>query len=150
MWWVTTQKTGASALGLQRVLGLNRYETAWTWLHKMRRAMVRPGRDLLAGTVEVDESYLGGLEEGLRGRKLGNKALIAVAAQQDGRGIGRIRMKRIRDASGESLLPFVKECIEPGSVVHTDGWLGYSGLEKAGYVHEITVVRGRVRTAERN
>ena len=65
MWWVTTQKTGASALGLQRVLGLNRYETAWTWLHKMRRAMVRPGRDLLAGTVEVDESYWGGLEEGL-------------------------------------------------------------------------------------
>jgi transposase-like protein len=113
----------------------------------MRRAMVRPGRDLLAGTVEVDESYLGGLEEGLRGRKLEHKALIAVAAQEDGRGIGRIRMKRIRDASGESLLPFVKECIEPGSVVRTDGWLGYSGLEKEGYVHEITVVRGQEKSA---
>ena len=140
MWWVTTQKTGASALGLQRVLGLNRYETAWTWLHKMRRAMVRPGRDLLAGTVEVDESYWGGLEEGLRGRNLKNKALIAVAVQEDGRGIGRIRMKRIEDASGESLLPFVEECIEPGSVVHTDGWPGYSGLKKEGYVHQVTVV----------
>ena len=80
MWWVTTQKTGASALGLQRVLGLNRYETAWTWLHKMRRAMVRPGRDLLAGTVEVDESYWGGLNEGRRGRNLKNKALIARVA----------------------------------------------------------------------
>ncbi|MCZ6653389.1 MAG: IS1595 family transposase, partial [Planctomycetota bacterium] len=80
-------------------------------------------------------------------RKLENKALIAVAAQEDGRGIGRIRMKRIRDASGESLLPFVKECIEPGSVVHTDGWLGYSGLEKEGYVHEITVVRGQEKSA---
>ena len=147
MWWVTTQKNGASALGLQRVLGLNRYETAWTWLHKMRRAMVRPGRDLLAGRVEVDESYLGGLEEGLRGRNLKNKALIAVAAQEDGRGIGRIRMKRIGDASGESLLPFVKECIEPGSVVHTDGWPGYSGLEKKGYVHEVTVVRGQEKSA---
>jgi transposase-like protein len=147
MWRVTTQKTGASALGLQAVLGLNRYETAWTWLHKMRRAMVRPGRDLLAGRVEVDASCLGGLEEGLRGRKLGNKALIAVAAQEDGRGVGRMRMKRIRDASGESLLPFVKECIEPGSVVHTDGWPGYSGLEKAGYVHEITVARGQEKSA---
>ena len=132
MWWVTTQKTGASALGLQRVLGLNRYETAWTWLHKMRRAMVRPGRDLLAGTVEVDESYWGGLNEGRRGRNLKNKALIAVAAQEDGRGIGRIRMKRIEDASSESLLPFVEECIEPGSVVHTDGWPAYSGLAKEG------------------
>ena len=140
MWWVTTQKNGASALGLQRVLGLNRYETAWTWLHKMRRAMVLPGRDLLAGRVEVDESYLGGLEQGLRGRNLKNKALIAVAAQEDGRGIGRIRMNRIGDASGESLLPFVEKCIEPGSVVHTDGWPGYCGLKKEGYVHEVTVI----------
>ena len=145
--WVTTQKTGASALGLQGVLGLNRYETAWTWLHKMRRAMVRPGRDLLAGTVEVDESYWGGLEEGLRGRNLKNKALIAVAAQEDGRGIGRIRMKRIEDASGESLLPFVEECIEPGSVVHTDGWPGYSGLKKEGYVHQVTVVSRQEQSA---
>ncbi len=147
MWWVTTQKTGASALGLQGVLGLNRYETAWTWLHKMRRAMVRPGRDLLAGTVEVDESYWGGLEEGLRGRNLKNKALIAVAAQEDGRGIGRIRMKRIEDASGEGLLPFVEECIEPGSVVHTDGWPGYSGLKKEGYVHQVTVVSRQEQSA---
>ena len=140
-------KNRASALGLQRVLGLNRYETAWTWLHKMRRAMVRPGRDLLAGTVEVDESYWGGLEEGLRGRNLKNKALIAVAAQEDGRGIGRIRMKRIEDASGESLLPFVEECIEPGSVVHTDGWPGYSGLKKEGYVHQVTVVSRQEQSA---
>jgi hypothetical protein len=79
MWWVTTQKNGASALGLQRVLGLKQYQTAWTWLHKLRRAMVRPGRDLLAGRVEVDESYLGGPEEGLRGRQAGKKALIVSA-----------------------------------------------------------------------
>src|SRR5450631_504281 len=86
MWWVTTQKNGASALGLQRILGLKRYETAWTMLHKLRRAMVRPGRDLLTGRVEVDECYVGGLEEGLPGRLNLDKALIVVAAQEDGPG----------------------------------------------------------------
>ncbi len=110
IWWVTTQKNGASALGLQRVLGLKSYETAWTWLHKLRRAMVRPGRDLLTGRVEVDECYVGGLEEGLPGRLNLKKALIVVAAQEDGPGIGRIRMRQIRDASAESLIPFVQVC----------------------------------------
>src|SRR5947209_6760855 len=107
MWWVTTQKNGASALGLQRVLGLKSYETAWTWLHKLRRAMVRPGRDLLAGRIEVDECYVGGLEEGLLGRLNLQKALVIVAAQEDGPGIGRIRMRQIIDASAESLVPFL-------------------------------------------
>ena len=108
MWWVTTQKNGASALGLQRVLGLRQYQTAWTWLHKLRTAMVRPGRDLLNGRVEVDETYLGGLEEGLCGRLNLDKALIVVAAQEDGPGIGRIRMRQIVDASAASLVPFVQ------------------------------------------
>jgi len=99
MWWVTTQKNGASALGLQRVLGLKSCETAWAWLHKLRCAMVRPGRDLLTGRVEVDEGYVGGLEEGLPGRLNVDKALVVVAAQEDGPGIGRIRMRRIIDAS---------------------------------------------------
>jgi transposase-like protein len=96
--------------------------------------------------VEVDESYLGGPEEGLRGRHLGTKALIVVAAQEDGKGIGRIRMRRIKDASTESLLLFVEESIEPGSVVHTDGWLGYAPLETRGYVHEITFLHGRKKS----
>ncbi len=87
MWWLTSQKNGASALGLQRVLGLGSYKTAWTWLHKLRRAMVRPGRDRLSGRVEVDETYLGGLEEGVRGRQTDAKALIVVAAEEDGAGI---------------------------------------------------------------
>ena len=78
MWWVTTQKNGASALGLQRVLGLQTYETAWTMLHKLCRAMVRPGRDLLTGRVEVDECYVGGLEERLPGRLNLDKALVVV------------------------------------------------------------------------
>jgi transposase-like protein/ribosomal protein L37AE/L43A len=143
MWWVTSQKTGASALGLQRVLGLRSYRTAWTWLHKLRRAMVRPGRDRLSGRVEVDETYLGGLEEGVRGRQTVRKALIVVAAQEDGAGIGRIRMRRIPDASAESLMPFVEEAVVPGSQVHTDGWLGYLPLKAKGYVHQITLLRGQ-------
>ena len=146
MWWVTTQKNGASALGLQRVLGLKSYETAWTWLHKLRRAMVRPERDLLAGRVEVDECYVGGLEEGLPGRLNLEKALVVVAAQEDGPGIGRIRMRQIVDASAQSLVPFVQDSVEPGSVIHTDGWLGYQPLEKKGYEHEITFLRGKKKT----
>lgn len=141
MWWVTAQKNGVSALGLQRVLGLGSYQTAWSWLHKLRRAMVRPGRDRLAGTVEVDETYLGGVEKGMRGRQTAKKALIVVAAQEDGQGIGRIRMRRIADASSASLMPFVQDSIEPGSVVHTDAWLGYEPLEKSVYRHEITSLR---------
>lgn len=143
MYWVTTQKNGASALGLQRVLGLGSYKTAWTWLHKLRRAMVRPGRDRLTGRVEVDETYLGSLEEGVRGRQTERKALIAIAAEEYGPGIGRIRMRRISDASAESLVPFVKEAIEPKSTVHTDGWLGYLPVEAAGYIHEITFLKGK-------
>jgi len=146
MWWVTTQKNGASALGLQRVLGLKSYETAWTWLHKLRRAMVRPGRDLLTGRVEVDECYVGGLEEGLPGRLNLEKALIVVAAQENGPGIGRIRMRQIVDASAESLVRFVQDSVEPGNVIHTDGWLGYLPLERNGYQHDVTFLRGKKKT----
>jgi transposase-like protein len=146
MWWVTAQKNGVSALGLQRVLGLGSYQTAWAWLHKLRRAMVRPGRDRLAGAVEVDETYLGGLEEGKRGRQTEKKALIVVAAQEEGRNIGRVRMRRIADASAASLMPFVRDSVEPGSLVHTDGWLGYEPLEGNGYRHRITFLRGQAKS----
>ena len=146
MWWVTTQKNGASALGLQRVLGLKQYKTAWTMLHKLRRAMVRPGRDWLTGRIEVDESYVGGEEEGLPGRLNLNKALIVVAAQEDGPGIGRIRMRQIIDASAQSLMPFVRASVEPGSVVHTDGWAGYLPLEDNGYQHEVTILKRKKKT----
>ncbi len=140
MWFLTSQKNGVSALGLQRVLGLGSYETAWTWLHKLRRAMVRPGRDSLTGAVEVDETYVGGPEEGKRGRKAETKAIVAVAAEKSGRGIGRIRLRCIEDVSGDSLLPFVQGAVAPGAVVHTDGWSGYSGLAAAGYKHQVTVI----------
>ena len=147
IWWVTAQKNGASALGLQRILGLGSYFTAWTWLHKLRRAMVRPGRDRLHGRVEVDETYIGGLEEGVRGRQTETKALVAVACEEDGRAIGRIRLRRIRDASAGSLEAFVAEAIEPGSVVHTDGWEGYASLEMKGYTHPVTVLKRSQRSA---
>jgi transposase-like protein len=143
IWWVTSQKTGASALGLQRVLGLGSYQTAWTWLHKLRRAMVRPGRDRLSGRVEVDETYLGALETGKQGREHGKKALIVIAVQEDGRKIGRIRMRRVPDASAKSLVGFITDVIESGSTIHTDGWSGYAGLKKKGYCHEATA-QGRL------
>jgi len=136
VWWVTSQKNGVSAMGLQRVLGLKSYKTAWTLLHKLRRAMVRPGRDRLSGRVEVDEALVGGEEEGVHGRQTETKAMIAVAAEEDGPGIGRIRMRCIPDASANSLIPFVEDSVEPGDVVHTDGWLGYLPLKDKGYRHE--------------
>ena len=147
MWWVAIQKNGASALGLQRVLGLKSYETAWTWLHKLRRAMVRPGRELLTGRIEVDEAYVGGEEEGLPGRLNLKKALVVVAAQEDGPGIGRIRLKQIIDASAESLVPFVQQAVTVGSVIHTDGWRGYHPLTSKGFHHDVTVVSGKKKTA---
>ncbi len=147
MWWVTNQKHGISALGLQRLLGLGSYETAWAWLQKLRRAMVRPGRDRLSSEVEVDETYVGGVEPGKRGRERGSKALVAVAAEVDGKGIGRIRLRRIPDASSRSLLSCVKEAVEPGSTVITDGWEGYGGLRAHGYEHKVRVISGSGKTA---
>ena len=139
IWQVTSQKNGASALGVMRVLGLGSYKTAWAWLHKLRRAMVRPGRDRLSGTVEVDEVYLGGERPGSPGRGALGKALVMIAAEADGAKIGRIRLVRIANASEPVLTAAVVRSVEPGSQVLTDGWSGYVGLEAQGYAH------GRVR-----
>jgi transposase-like protein len=147
MWYVTSQKNGASALGLQRVLGLGSYLTAWTWLHKLRRAMVRPRRDRLGSRVEVDETIIGGVSEGTRGRGSDGKAIIVIAAQEDGKGVGRIRMARVADASSMNLHGFIKQVIEPGSTLHTDGWEGYSGIGNQNYLHEVTVLSGRENNA---
>jgi transposase-like protein len=140
MWFVTSQKNGVSALGLQRVLGLGSYETAWTWLHKLRRAMVRPGRDRLSGVVEIDETYVGGVETGKSGREVESKTIVAIAAEEDGKGVGRIRLRRIADVSAESLLPFVREAVVPSAHIHTDGWKGYAGLREAGFKHRVSVI----------
>jgi transposase-like protein/ribosomal protein L37AE/L43A len=137
MWHVTSQKSGVSALGLQRVLGLGSYETAWIWLHKLRRAMVRPGRDRLSGTVEVDEVYIGGEKSGKRGRGALGKSLVVVAAEKDGGGTGRIRLCRVCDASAASLQAAISQVVAPGSIVETDGWSGYRGINQLGYVHHV-------------
>jgi transposase-like protein len=142
IWLVTSQKTGVSAAGVQRVLGLGSYKTAWTWLHKLRRAMVRPGRDRLAGRVEVDETYWGAHEtKGVEGRKIEGKTLILIAAQEDGAGIGRIRLGCASNAGAEALEAFIRSAIEPGSTIHTDGWSGYGRLKAQGYVHEVSQLR---------
>jgi transposase-like protein/ribosomal protein L37AE/L43A len=137
MWYVTNQKYGISALGLQRALGLNSYRTALTWMHKLRCAMVRPRRDRISGIIEVDETYIGGKKAGKRGRGAEGKVLVVIGAQIDGNRIGRIRLKRVYSASGKNLERAIQQTIEPGSIVRTDGWDGYSQLGTIGYVHEI-------------
>jgi len=141
IWWVTNQKSGLSAVGLQRALGLGSYKTAWTCLAKLRRAMVRPSREPLTEEVEVDEVFIGGVEKGGGKRHRGTKALVAIAAEVRGPGIGRIRMRQIPDASAQSLEGFVQEAVAPGAAVVTDGWTAYPGLEELGYVHRPRVVR---------
>ena len=139
MWHVTSQKYGANALGLQRVLGLGSYETAWQWLHKLRRAMVRPGRDQLSGCVQVDETYVGGRNKpGKRGRGAEGKTLVAVAVEDQGpKKIGRIRLQPVPDASAESLGGFVKAMVAPGAMIATDDWSGYLPLPSLGYTRRI-------------
>ena len=139
IWWVTTQKSGASADGLKQVLGLKSDQTAWTWLHKIRRAMVNPNRTKLNGTVEVDEAYIGGKSTGKRGRGSENKVVIAVACELDGKKLGRCRMNVIADASADSLHSFTVDNIEKGSELITDDWSGLSGIEDKGYSRQIHV-----------
>lgn len=117
IWWVTSQKIGASALRLQR-------------------AMVRPGRDQLSGVVQVDETFIGGEKPGRAGRGAAGKALVLIAVEKVGRGAGRIRLRRIEDASGPSLEAVIRGMVAPGAEIQTDGWRGYSGLGKAGYIHQ--------------
>jgi len=152
MWHVTSQKYGANALGLQRILGLGSYHTAWQWLHRLRRAMVRPERERLMGPVEVDETYIGGERPGKRGRGADNKMLVAVAVEDDSvltgkaKGIGRIRLSRIPNASADTLRSFLAENVASGSQVRTDGWLGYEPIIVDGYEHVVVESRKLVIT----
>jgi transposase-like protein len=139
IWYVTSQKNGASATNLQQILGLRSYQTAWTWLHKLRRAMIRPGREKLSGAVEVDETFVGG-EDPKDGTWAEQKAVVVVAAEEDGAGIGRIRMATIPSPTRKSLHQFVRQVIEPGSSVHTDGCVPYKGIEAFGYKLRQTIL----------
>lgn len=137
-WLFASGKDGMSALSLQRSLEIGSYATAWAMLHRLRSVLVRPGRDRLTGTVEVDETYIGGEEPGLRGgRAKGKKALVGVAVEIfEPRGFGRARMQILVDGSAATLHSFITAHVEPGARVITDGWAGYRGIDKLGYTHE--------------
>lgn len=144
MWWVAAQKTGVSASNFKDFMGFGSYETAWAWLHKLRRAMVRPGREKLSGEVEVDETFIGGKESGRKddgtgktGRGSIEKTLIVVATECIGKQIGRVRFRCIKSASAYNLTKFIEESIDYGSTVITDGWRGYNSLSKSeNYIHK--------------
>src|SRR5436190_17230355 len=137
-WLLATQKDGISAQSLQRALEISSYQTAWAMLHRLRSVLVRPGRERLTGTVEVDETFIGGDEPGLRGgRAKGKKSLVGVAVEvKEPKGLGRCRMAILTDASAASLHPFVTAHVEPGATVITDAWQGYSGINELGYTRD--------------
>ena len=135
IWWMNAQKNGVSASGLQTILGIGSYKTAWVWLHKLRALMVFPNRDKLSGKVEIDETYVGGSAEGKRGRGSENKSLVVVAVEVLPKGTGRVRTEVILNAEGKHLLKFIRENIEKGTIIITDGWSGYAQLARKGYVH---------------
>lgn len=128
-------------------MGIGSYETAWLSLQKLRRAMVRLGRESLTGNVEVDETLIGGVRRGGNPRE--NKALVVIAAEIRGEGIGRIRLAHINDNSGRSLIPFVSSAVAVGSTVITDGWHPYTGIGAHGYIHRPTVLLGKGREASK-
>jgi len=137
-WHVTTAKNGLSAKTLERTLGVG-YRTAWTMLHRFRVAMVRAERRPLGGTVEVDETLVGGVETGgKRGRGTDKEVAVVAVEILKPKGFGRLRLRHIPDASGEHLVPFVCDVVSSGSRVHTDGWLGYKALRTRGYEHLVT------------
>jgi transposase-like protein len=143
MWYVVCEKNGVSALGLKSILGLGSYETAWAWMHKLRTAMVRPGRDKLSGTVEVDETLVGGEHEGKRGRGAQGRELVLVAVEDTDQGMGRIRLKHIPNASSKTLEEAVTELVAPGSIIRTDGWRGYNTLQQKGFTHRVVTHKSK-------
>jgi transposase-like protein len=141
-WLMTSQKHGVSAMGVQRSLGLGSYQTAWAMLHRFRLAMVRPGRDRLTGRVEVDEAYVGGVEGGAGGRETDTKSIVAIAVEiQQPKGFGRIRLKRVDHVSKDSMIPFIRDAVEPGSDGPYRRLAGVLDRADHGYTHERTVMR---------
>jgi len=136
VWFVTSQKNGVSALGLQQAMGFGSYETAWAWLHKLRRAMVRPDCDLLSGVVEVDETFVGGVTSGTDGSGT-DKVPVQIAVEKlDRNRLGRVRFA-VADRPGTlELVEFACRTVEPGSLIRTDGARMLRRLTERGYDHE--------------
>ena len=147
MWLMVAQKTGTSAQNIKDMMGFGSYQTAWSILHKLRRVMIRPGRDKLSGIVEVDETFIGGVESGVRGRKTTTKTLVVVATECNGKQIGRVRFRCIPEASRKALESFVTDNIEGESTVITDGWESYGFLKSSGYAHKKRVIAGSGKQA---
>jgi len=147
IWHIVSQKTGASAQNLKESMGFGSYQTTWSWLHKLRRAMIRPGRDKLQGIIEIDETFIGGMHEGKRGRGANGKTLVVVATECLGKKCGRVRFQCIPVASEECLLAFINDYIEPGSQIITDGWVGYVNIDTSKFEHEIRVIKGSGKQA---
>jgi len=138
IWWIVAQKNGVSAQGLKRILGMKSYESVWLMLHKIRSLTVLPGRTLLSGKVEVDETFVGGVHHGgKRGRGAEGKVCVGVGVEILPKGIGRARLGILKNCEGETLKAFVMERIAKHSHVTTDGWTGYNETEAWGYTHSI-------------
>ncbi len=153
VWYMVNQKQGVNALGLQRVLGLGSYQTAWAMLHRLRRAMIRPGRERLQGLVEVDECFVGPSppkslrlikkkQQLIKKRKAQRRIVMVAVEIKEPKGFGRIRLRRVTNKSEQAVLPFVRDAVEPGSVVRTDGSAAYRKLARHGYQREKTVMLG--------
>lgn len=139
LWWFSTRKSSVNATALQELLGLGSYQTAWCWLQKLRTCTVFPDRSKLSGTIEVDECFVGGMHSGKRGRGAAKKCKVVVAIERKGRKLGRLRMQVIEHCSAEELTSFAKANISAGSQITTDGWTGYSSLQKDGYLHRVVI-----------
>ena len=137
IWWMIAQKNGVSAKGLQKILGIGSYQTAWTWLHKYRKLMVLPERSKLSDIVEVDETYVGGKKSGKRGRGAEGKLIVAIAVETMDKATGRVRLSVVNDVTSITLTSFVKENVYKGATVITDDWGSYNNLHKCGYRHQI-------------
>lgn len=136
MWLMMAQKTGLSAKNLCDTYGFGSYQTAWGWLRKLRSVMIRRGRERLAGRVEVDETYVGGQKEGSRGRGAAGKTLVLVAVEGLAKKrLGRVRFRCVEALDRASAESFVRDCVEPGTRVVTDGLSAYDKLKAAGFDH---------------
>ena len=137
IWWMIAQKNGVSAIGLQRILGIGSYRTAWTWLHKLRLLTVNPGREVLSGVVEIDETFVGGKAKGKRGRGAENKSIVVIAVEILEIGTGRVRLGIVPKATERHLLKWIKMNVQQESLIVTDGWKSYNNLKQNGYKHRI-------------